>query len=370
MKINLSKDNPFYKYSNKNIIKETYNYNDKLLLEEFNDVEIPDTQITGNQATSILNKIKNTLISSNDEMIQFEKNVLYNYIPELFKIFRKDVTSGKYFMNPLKTVNNIMNKKYEFFFKYNEYNDELNQQENSVMEKSINYIDTKGNNVNLLIYNIFNDLYTTISNSIYKNDEKEFTNKIKIMDELIKNFTCNLYFVTRLVEQLVFDCLMQSSQIECIDDVNEHHQAMEINSTMGIVLDEYLSKIKQYVITTDSIVNSPKQIINSILKSDNLNLIHTENYLDTLKNELKNQIDIIIMSNELSVIPSLCNDDKLFFLKEVSRNNIDIFNIIDALNGTLKQNNLSYYNKDYSLYLDERDIVIFCELTDYITKMY
>jgi hypothetical protein len=88
--------------------------------------------------------------------------------------------------------------------------------------------------------------------------------------------------------------------------------------------------------------------------------------LNTLKNELKNQINIILLSCKLN----LDEDNKSFFLKDVPKENYEIFNIINSLSDLIISDSIKYYNKNYSLILDSKDLLFFSKLKEYFKDIY
>ncbi|WP_171567743.1 hypothetical protein, partial [Brevibacillus sp. MCWH] len=88
------------------------------------------------------------------------------------------------------------------------------------------------------------------------------------------------------------------------------------------------------------------------------------NYLRNKKNELESELNIILMDTDLK---DEYEQTTMFFLKGV---NFDIKMYLSEINALIDETFVKKYNKNYSLLLNEQDILFFSSLKSKIEKIY
>jgi len=355
LKLRISKENPFYKYADKNIVQEVSLAQDGFALVN-ESVEIPSPDCIGKPNYSIFENLLSSDPQTMEEMINIEKCLSREIIPKLRASFGEEVSKGHHLINPIALINKIMSKVYHKFLYFHDY-----MSISTELSKIIN-----------LTTGILDDITYAIDNYIYRQNVPAANIKIKLLEDICNNFNCNIYLVERLLEQLIFACHTTITELKNIaktSEANQDEKIEKVNKIMGSLRDLSIRLLKDEP-NVDTIIPIPRLAIGIALKSDNLNFINTENFLNTTKNEMKNEINIILMSNMMGCSLSFFGDDKPFFLNEVSRGNREIYDIIDFLTGSLCRDNIRRYNTDFTLTLDAKDIMVFSELKEYITSIY
>jgi len=347
MKIKINHDNPFYKYADKHIITESLGSTNHLALEGL--VDIPEYGNINTKVSEILDDIQSKMMTSGGELLDFEKSLQENIIPQLVTSCKNDIESGLHMMNPLRLLNMIMQNQYTTVFLYGHFIVGPSTQED-----------------NEIFYNIISDICYTMYAKISGTD-KNIKAQISILQNLIDHFSCNIFHIERKVQEVLFDCYIHRRELSIN---SEEIISFDTLKSMEDHLNDFLSSIKDKESSMLSILSFPKEIMDSVLKSSDMNLLNTKNYLNNLKDQLKNQINIIMMTNQISCVRDQFNDDKTFLLKDVPRDNIDIFNIIEYLPEMILSRNIKYYNKDYSLYLDSKDLLTFTGLRNLLDNIY
>lgn len=352
MTLKISKTNPFYKYADKNIVKEVSEQSDVILESIVGaPLNVPAENTIGSEAWKMLNSISEMIAINNDMMLDIEIKIHDYYIPRLSEIFTKGINDEKYLLNPIKILNKIIDKKYNTLVLLTAYHKDADGFDN-------------------LFYTIVNDIFFLIRQKVYIQNTC-INDEIKVLKDLITNTKCNKYFISRKLDEINFECLIAKTDITTgIKDIEKRQNRISNIITMQ----ESLSQLR--MLTSDlgnatTVVNTRLEIVDSILKGTNMNLINTEEYLNTIKNETKSQIDIILMSNSLyNSLSSFAGDDKMFYLKDVSHLDRVIFDLIDMLTGSCRSENIKYYNKNYSLHLDSGDLLFFSKLKAYFQHLY
>ena len=348
MKVSISPNNPFYKFADRNVIKESLEYMDFIILENY-IMELPKFECSNPQSVSLLDYVNNKIITTCTQMLDFEKELQYKIIPSITTLFKSDINLGLNLINPIQIINKIMKSQYAALFAFECYSK-----------------GTTSEAINGLFYEIISDIsYNIYANIVRPN--KTIKEQLSLLRNLVDHFTCNIFYIERYIQENLFNCCTYRQELS-----KERAASILFESVTAFEdqLDDFFNYIKPKESTVLSITNTPLNIVDAILKSSDMNSINIENYLNTMKNELKNQIDIILLDFNISSVPQLFNDDKTFLLKNVSRDNIGLFNIIDELNGTLISDNIKYYNKNYSLLLDDKDLITFTQLKYLIDTIY
>jgi hypothetical protein len=179
-----------------------------------------------------------------------------------------------------------------------------------------------------------------------------------------------MYYVQRKIDEILYTSFLEDliyARIYKDPYQYEHYRSILSEKEESIILLKQSTEGRKFGINT--VVNSKDQILNGVLKSSNMNLINTTNYLNNLKNELKSQINIILMSNRMCVSGSW-TDDKSFYMSDVPRENRLIFDIISFQERSLDPAVLGLYDKDIDLYLDEVDLMIITKIRKVIKSIY
>jgi hypothetical protein len=352
MKVQLSSDSPFYKYADKSIVTETsvaaaiIRGNQKCCgIDLYDDINM--------EAQGLLNNLMTVDISTEQELIELEKNLRESIIPRLITLFKTDNEKGEHCLNPLKYVNDIMKYVYETFFSLNSYINNIEEED-----------------FNSLFFSVIEDLSYTISNGIQEDSCTSVKDNVKIFIDLISNTNCNMYYVQRKIDEILYTSFLEDliyARIYKDPYQYEHYRSILSDKEESIILLKQSTEGRKFGINT--VVNSKDQILNGVLKSSNMNLINTTNYLNNLKNELKSQINIILKSNRMCVSGSW-TDDKSFYMSDVPRENRLIFDIISFQERSLDPAVLGLYDKDIDLYLDEVDLMIITKIRKVIKSIY
>lgn len=347
MKLKLSKDGLFYKYADKTIVQESaYDAYEFQRLVETGEGEVSrivsfiQTQ-TGLVIQSLMKRlfIMPTLV----EFIGVEKELQNLILGDNFALPKTFKTLGREnAINPITHINKAMEKSYDLLFSFMKYN-------NPNLDFSTHY----------LITSIFEDITFYLIKEVQGCAcFHKFVDKMKLIDELINHFDCNMYYVIRKIREVHVQCIIEKRLAESQNDKERVTKLLKISDLLAA----YISKLKDYCNNNwyPVILKNDASFI-SILRSSNMNLIHSINYLKTLKNELKSQIDIILMSQNISIRDEFYHNLN-FLLDVVDREHREILDIISVLEGGLIKRNIKLYNKNYSLELDSKDILAFKEL--------
>jgi len=102
----------------------------------------------------------------------------------------------------------------------------------------------------------------------------------------------------------------------------------------------------------------------------NLNMKNTEEFLRKKSVELKDSIRYITTKFNLSLGINFFSNMNEFFMQDIPRNDIEILSIIEFLKGSLNPKFIEYYNKNYTLKLDNKDLLFFNELKSIFSGVY
>jgi hypothetical protein len=348
MKLKLSKDGVFYKYADKTIVQESaYDAYEFQRLVETGEGEVAQivsfiqTQ-TGLAIQSLMKRlfIMPTLV----EFIEVEKELQNLILGDNFALPKTFKSLGReHAINPITHINKAMEKSYDLLFSFMKYN-------NPNLDFSTHY----------LITSIFEDITFYLIREVQDCAcFHKFVDKMKLIDVLINHFDCNMYYVIRKIREVHVQCIIEKRLAESQNDKERVTKLLKISD----LLTAYITKLKDYCSNNwhPVILKNDASFI-SILRSSNMNLIHSIDYLKTLKNELKSEIDIILMSQDISIIRDEFYHNLNFLLDIVDREHREILDIISMLEGGLIKRNIKLYNKNYSLELDSKDILAFKEL--------
>lgn len=348
MKLKLSKDGVFYKYADKTIVQESaYDAYEFQRLVETGEGEVAQivsfiqTQ-TGLVIQSLMKKL--FIMPTLTEFIEVEKELQNLILGDNFALPKTFKSLGKeHAINPITHINKAMEKSYELLFGFMKYN-------NPNLDFSTHY----------LITSIFEDITFYLIREVQDCAcFHKFVDKTKLIDELINHFDCNMYYVIRKIREVHVQCIIEKRLAESHNDNERVVKLLKVSDLLAT----YINKLKEYCNNNWNpvIIKNDANFIN-ILRSSNMNLVHSINYLKNLKNELKSQIDIILLSQDKSIIRDEFYHNLNFLLDIVDRQHREILDIISMLEGGLKKGNIKLYNKKYSLELDSKDILAFKEL--------
>lgn len=357
MTLKLTKDSSYYRYADKTILQESaYDVYEFQRL-----VEVGQNEIT--EATNLIDsELKSTIQGFINKLVDPDPDKFLAVEEQLQRIlFRSDSMQRTYGLmgkehciNPIRHVNIAMKKAYDLMFSYICYaNSEQDMSEHklieSVLEDCFRYIQ--------IVINT-----TTCRETVVK--------QINTISEIMAHFKCNNFYVIRKLKELDVDCeIMLRNNIT----PGNGHENPELHSkvlSVKKVINDFIGDAHEYSrsIVSNRAQNSSKMF--DILWGSNLNLVHSKDYLKVLKNELKSQIDIILLTNDIKL--SYSNDfDTIRFITHdvVDVNHRVILDILTFLEGSIKKENIKLYNKKYSLNLDSKDLLIFSELKKF-DRMY
>jgi hypothetical protein len=189
MKLNINKNSPFYKYADKNIMEESLMdikdnfYELKILANNINNLKDFPSNIK-----LLFNELINKKIMSEEEMIKFENDIGNRIIPNLRDSFESGIYSNCDLVNPIKIINEIMEKQYIIFYNFMSDYDQTTEDKN-----------------NRLFISVIKDICFIIRNKI-ENYDKDIKNYITIVEDLTNQMNCNLHFVERMLEEQIFNC--------------------------------------------------------------------------------------------------------------------------------------------------------------------
>jgi hypothetical protein len=333
MTFHIQKGSPFYNYADKSIVKESTN-----IITESVDIDLilPPTKFPKDHENIkiVLKNIQNFNVGNEDELVDLEKSVLIEKIPYLANIYKKGIKLKSHQINIVSIVNEIMKEKYDEFYNFFFYQNECIDDKNYKLK-----------------YKIMNDLAFVLKDELLK--ETDNTDKyLGYIKKWALFYPCNTYYMQRCLEEIDFQAfiILNTQTMENLnyDLIKKKQQKIE----------NAITYVKEST-KTENIENKPLDPIEINMLNKDISYNSTEDYLATVNNELKNQINIILMTNNngWNYDLNFSFDNKPFYLKEVPRENRDIFDIIDYLTGSIRPNNLSFYKSDLTTQLDNVDLM-------------
>lgn len=346
--LKISKSSPYYHYADKSIVKESA-YDDFQVRQLSDELQI--------DVESMLNKIfvdyKKVLGSYENTFFLFPtfksiyimekklRDLLWNN--KDFEKIRNSYESGEHSINAVGIVNKIMEKVYDMYFRYLMYN-----------EPNVDIKNTRM--LNDIISDIFKYL-TAIANKCTCSDKCNCSNiyvkYFEILKTLIKSFGANSWMICRKTEELLYgiNILIHSEET----DVHTDKRLMTLASVTFGYNKDFIGMSNQETAPYYGVFNN-KEIL-KVLSTSDLRMYDTEAYLRTLKNEMKSQIDIILLTEELA--PNRVRDEEFSFINFIANGMLDERGkslLCSLESGGVRKENITYYNKNFSLDLDSNDL--------------
>lgn len=353
MTINVSKDSAFYNYREKEVVIESLTTPDESALI-FSENGIEDVQKALHEVRVNFSLFLSTPISDlmssglTDSLLKIEDDLapIFNN-RELNQKILHQIMNVKYFINPFTIINNVIHDSYKDVLKFIEYTTNIDM------------------TMTRMLYEIIEDLFYCMLDNLKTSDKIGFMDKLEKLENITVSFPCNLHHISRKLTEFIFACNM---------DVVEYLRAGSTDEFVaGTELQKYaiekLNAINENIMTSGGmgiIIINPDVVnrVLNVLQGTDMNLINMKNYLCILKNELKSEIDIILMS-----INSVVRDNQaetMFYqlgdLIETDGKGTKILNIITYLEGAIDEDNVKLYNNALTLKLDGTDIIIFNKL--------
>lgn len=358
LQFKLSKDNPFYKYADKNIVTESITIMDGNsglinfyeLSEDLKMINDPSSIFNsfGKEFSDIFRDIIQRCYTSIHEQSNYlEQDIINNIIP---KIFASKAVSGT--SNLITIINKIMYDYYHVFFEFNNYQYTTDQYK-----------------TNTLFISIIKDIELYLTYAI-DNRSLSIDNELDILKSLIDNMYCNLYIIKRLLLEFQLNCFIANARfsLNSTDEQITHINKVALNDKLTKIenLLDYIDHKEDWSLYIPAISESLDFIEHSASIS-NLNFLNTSKYLEVIKNETKNQVDIILMSgvNVGSNIAKMSGDDFSLYIKDL-KEEIKFRSIINELSYLCNSKNIKFYSKNYSLYIDSNDLVFISKLDKFV----
>jgi len=350
LKINISEKNPFYKLADKSIIKECVSCSsDECSLT---DMELPEEFLKyasiNNYLKQMIKELNTFIPSSLDEVYDFEKKFYDN----LYRPFINEVVINSLNNNTLyfiQILNNFIEKIiYERGFEYILF----------IGGKGFNYIES----IKLQKSMIEDFCFMIYSENSIEENEKYLS---LLKDMLIQN-SDNFFLVIRRIYLLYIDGLKLITEVDIKNITKNLRNQTEI---LNSLLRDFISDNDLRSAYKHSFDSSNDRELDYEQFLD-LNMKNTEEFLRKKSVELKDLSRSMLTKFNLSLGINFFNDMKEFFLQELPRNNKEISFIIGYLEGSLNPKFIKYYDKNYTLKLDDTDLLFINKLKDIFTGIY
>jgi hypothetical protein len=353
MRLKISKMNDFYKFADKLIVRESAydDYEFQRLVEiGQGDVEKLIGLVNGSMQQGISQLFNKLFVNPSLEVfITIEKELQPQILSyDAFKHVY-DKMGINHYINPIKHVNEAMQKSYDLLFGFLQYNDPL--------------LDLTNNNlINCVLEDIFHCIDYQIQ--LYR-DTEIIKHKLKLMTEVVAYCKCNIYYVVRKLKQIQVD-----AQIAILIGGQDFDDPRRQNADNNLkLINETLNTMLQINEVYDPSIISDVKVLD-VLYAGNMNWTNSVDYLKVLKNEIKSHIDIILLDDQMH-ISGTDQTRSIDFLTNgiVAFHHREIIDCLTYLEGSIRKENVKYYNRNYSLDLCSSDIVAFTEL-DAFQRLY
>lgn len=363
MELEISKDSTFYKYADKNIVKESA-YD---AFEYRRLVEIGGDEIT-NIINGIQKEIRVTVAQSLEKLLneptlahflkvedELLKKISY---PAFQKVY--NTTGTEHLINPITHVNKAMSKAYDLLFGFMKYN-----------QPELNF------STHYLITGIFEDIFFYMDDVIQNcgcttsecSCSGKLTHKIELLKEITAHYHCNIRYVVRKLQELSVAAFIQTRMLVKEPDSPEHKEIERNLLKMRMILtDAGNYMIRQCKKDFDPTIENRQMVFDTLKSVGTMNVINSTNYLNVLKHELQSEVKFVSLDRSMAV-RSETYQQLRFFNDVVDRNHSEIFDILTLLENEINKCNVGFYNKNYSICLDSKDLIVFSEL-DKFQRMY
>jgi hypothetical protein len=356
MQIKISKDSVFYKFADKNIVKESAvdDYEFRSLLES---ASLEDTNMGINAMLVFIEreqaKVWQSTSSHELALVKMEEAIYRQIsVQPHFKIesIVSPMKDPNY--NPMALVNINLKKFYKNYFDYMEY------------EGFKSFGDRKMND---FITHIYEDIFCYLINLICSDDtdNKKFMAKTRLIRELLEHTYSNNYYVARKVLELRYACAVELAKAPREHDVpgeNYYPNHLpdytrileEVNDLLTLAVEKQATPMGRHILSTTKVVD--------ILFDANINLVNSVEYLKFMRNEMESEIDIITLTDATKWKNREDYTAIDFLMSEVDKEHREpITSILAMLSNTLRKENITMYNRDYTLELNDLDIIAFEE---------
>lgn len=360
MSVKLGKDSLFRKYADKTILAESLYTTEEI---RANAMEVDETcneicdkidialdEIQARFELSLSKMVSELFSNASIESINSTERALMRLLEDPV-FYRKEKTShGLRYFNIFKMINEVFKDGYNLVFDFMQYDVGA---------------DIRGTR---MIYEIFNDIFTCIDEHIYSCDVVATEKKLRIIENLVDNYPCNRFLIYRKLKELLKVAQMELDQrsgdnsVSTVRDYTADISNLEkIKLSLSGTINDMMSNLDD---TSVMFVNlDDVGVVIDTLKSTNMNMINIENYLNTIRKELKNEIDIIKTQHayKYSENPNIM---QIFQIHDINENGV-IYNCLNALEGLIDDDILKLYNKDLTYKLDAVDLMVFNSLKKY-----
>ena len=359
MKLRISENNPFYKFAAKQIVNESF-YGDCDVYEFERLVELGSSEVERiiNQVQKLttigLNHLVNRLfsISSIQDLLEIEKQLFGQIMHrDAFIKVERQIKAREHSINPIALINKALRKAYTIIFEFIAYNTKLD------LTTSKKW------------YEILEDIFFYLKRSIHNNPNKEdVQKKLAIIEELMKTYSCNFYYIGRKLKELQWDCNIYIREEERnIGNKEKRDARLAKLEPIYILIENFLNNFREKTDKTVATFMQTPSVLPEVLRSSNMNLVHLTNYLNTLKTEINNEINIILLASEMNI--GGLSDETQFFLGIDPYKDHDIYSAVSYLEGEIREENIRLYQPNLTMKLDSVDIMALTNL-DKFERLY
>jgi len=352
MQLSISKDSLFYKYADKNIVKEsTYmDFQFQRLVEIGSDEILNITNLIQGEFRVAINRVMNKLFITPTiiHLLEIEKEIQRMLLD--YKTFQKiyNAAGQEHLINPVTHVNNAMKQAYDMLFGFLKYN-----------------FPTIDFSTHCLITNVFEDLFfylKEIPMSQNPDSVNKFKEKLKLIDDMTLSLQCNNYYVVRKLLEVTTELKIELCAVSKLSEPdNNYKNALEMMHQAILQFTPIIIK-RCHNDYDPTIINKQTEVFS--LVGSNMNFVNSIDYLKVLKNELKSQIDIILLERDMNSGDDSFNNSR-FFTNIIDREDREILSIIGYLEGSLRRGNIPLYNKNYCICVQSSELLAFSELNKF-----
>jgi len=345
MEMNLSKTNPFYKYADKSILKESISMDDLIY-----DIELPEgileLSLKNDYLKKMLNELYNFLPSSLEELFIFEKKIYESYYIPFVHYFllnnlNKIETPVKYL---LKAINEYMYKIiYKRGFEHILYIDGANY----LLSSEINiFIDSFKLQINMV-----NDICYMIDSENTEDDNNKYLSML----------------MNNVKHSIGLDCLRALSVNNNLLKDTTKTKIETLSNLLDIFIKSFIKEFSSVYGAYSKVEINARFNYNDYLDVDLNNSIR---YLEKKSNELKDLTRISLTKTKLLLGINFFDETNSFFLQDISINNSVIYDILDFLSGSLNPDFIKSYDKNYTLKLESVDLIFLNKLKEFYSGIY
>jgi hypothetical protein len=360
MKIKISKSSSFYKYASKEIIEESKVCLDdrkkvsltdatgfspfskhskpfKVVKENYYDILDDVSTIVNDDLNSILFDINSVTIATDDDLYNLE-DALNARANSILLLNSKEVTDGHHMINIYQYINSLMEEKYV------ELIDALTFVDDDLI-KSDMYKE------NILVISIIKDIFYALTVYIRNGntDPLYVKEKIEVLFSVLNKFNCNYFIIQRLTYELIMYIVITEEEYKLSTIKKDFTNIKKIiNSELFAKINFKRSEVFMFIKKSD---------VTSVINALNIDMSNTNEYLNLVNTELKDEINNILKNIRL---PMNDTDEKVAFdaIGTVDKENLAILDILTALYNQVRSDNIKAYSKNYTFSLEEKDVLL------------